>query len=227
MADGARIKTLDTAPDLAALRELIRQNGALLRDDPELLADLGLRLDAANLVDFGPAALARVAATAKRESKARRQLEATARANFAAQAQTHAAVIDLLEARNHSDLARRVDEVATLRFGLTGAAVALEGPMRVPAGWHALVEGQVDLILGPRKLARMGFHAPALALFGDKASNVRSMAMVRLAIWEPARQGVLAFGSPEPEGFTRDMGHELVDFLGRVFERTAERWPVL
>jgi uncharacterized protein YigA (DUF484 family) len=227
MSDGARIKTLDTAPDLAALRDLIRQNGALLRDDPELLSDLGLRLDAANLVDFGPAALARVAATAKRESKARRMLEATARANFAAQAQTHAAVIDLLEARNHSDLVRRMDEVATLRFGLTGAAVALEGPERVPAGWYRLVEGQVDLILGPQKLNRMGFHAPALALFGDKAANVKSMAMVRLAIWEPARQGVLAFGSPEPEGFTKDMGHELVDFLGRVFERTAERWPVL
>lgn len=227
MSDGARIKTLDTAPDLAALRDLIRQNGALLRDDPELLSDLGLRLDAANLVDFGPAALARVAATAKRESKARRTLEATARANFSAQAQTHAAVIDLLEARNHSDLARRVDEIATLRFGLTGAAVALEGPDRAPAGWYRLVEGQADLILGPQKLARMGFHAPALGLFGDKGSNVKSMAMVRLAIWEPARQGVLAFGSPEPEGFTKDMGHELVDFIGRVFERTAERWPVL
>ena len=226
MSDGARIKTLDTAPDLAALRDLIRENGALLRDDPELLADLGLRLDAANLVDFGPAALARVAATAKRESKARRMLEATARANFSAQAQTHAAVIDLLEARNHSDLVRRMDEVATLRFGLIGAAVALEGPMRVPAGWYPLVEGQVDLILGPQKLNRMGFHAPALGLFGDKAASVKSMAMVRLAIWEPARQGVLAFGSPDPEGFTKDMGHELVDFLGRVFERTAERWPL-
>ncbi len=227
MSDGARIKKLDGAPDLAALRDLIRDNGALLRDDPELLSDLGLRLDAANLVDFGPAALARVAATAKREGKARRMLEATARANFSAQAQTHAAVIDLLEARNHSDLARRVDEVATLRFGLTGAAVALEGPERVPAGWYPLVEGQVDLILGAQKLARMGFHAPALGLFGDKAASVKSMAMVRLAIWEPAREGVLAFGSPEPDGFTKDMGHELVDFLGRVFERTAERWPVL
>ena len=40
-------------------------------------------------------------------------------------------------------------------------------------------------------------------------------------------QGVLAFGSPDPEGFTRDMGVELVAFLARVVERTAERWPVL
>jgi hypothetical protein len=51
--------------------------------------------------------------------------------------------------------------------------------------------------------------------------------MVRMAIWEPARQGLLAFGSPEPKGFTADMGAELVAFLARVVERTAERWPVL
>jgi uncharacterized protein YigA (DUF484 family) len=53
------------------------------------------------------------------------------------------------------------------------------------------------------------------------------MAMVRLAIWEPARQGLIAFGSGDPEGFTPDMGAELVAFLARVVERTAERWPVL
>lgn len=53
------------------------------------------------------------------------------------------------------------------------------------------------------------------------------MAMVRLAIWEPARIGVLAFGSDDPEGFTPDMGSELVAFLARVVERTAERWPVM
>jgi uncharacterized protein YigA (DUF484 family) len=227
MSDGARIKRLDAAPDLAALRDLIKDNGALLRDDPELLAELGLRLDAANIVDFGPAALARVAATAKRESSARRSLEAVARANFSAQAQTHAAVIDLLEARNHSDLARRVDEVATLRFGLSGAVVALEGPERVPAGWHALVEGQADLILGAQKLTRMGFYAPAAPLFGERAEHVKSMAMVRMALWEPAREAVLAFGSPDPNGFTKEMGSELVAFIARVFERTAERWPVL
>ena len=36
--------------------------------------------------------------------------------------------LDLLEARNHSDLARRLDEVAQGRFGLAGAVIALEKP---------------------------------------------------------------------------------------------------
>ena len=51
------------------------------------------------------------------------------------------------------------------------------------------------------------------------------MALVRMAVWSPLRQGVLAFGSREPAGFTPDMGAELVAFLARVVERTAERWP--
>lgn len=209
------------------LRQVLRAHPHLIRDDADLLTDLGLRLDAANLVDFGPAALARVHAAHKRESTARKQLEATARANFAAQAQTHAAVVDILDSRNHSDLARRIDEMASLRFGLVGAAIAIEGPGRAPAGWYSLVEGQTDLILGAQSLSRMGFHAPARGLFGDKGEQVHSMAMVRVAIWEPARVGVLAFGSPDAKGFTEDMGAELVAFLARVVERTAERWPVL
>ena len=225
MSEASWSKAADLDPQ--AVLDLLRANPELIRGDAELLAELGLRLDAANIIDFGPAALTRVVEAHKREAGARKQLEATARANFAAQAQTHAAVIDILESRNQSDLARRVDELSTLRFGLVGAVIACEGPERVPAGWYELIEGQVDLIMGPTRLALMGFHAPALGLFGDKAETVRSMALVRMAIWEPARQGILAFGSPEPKGFTADMGAELVAFLARVVERTAERWPVL
>jgi uncharacterized protein YigA (DUF484 family) len=137
-------------------------------------------------------------------------------------------VIDLLDARNHSDLAWRLDEIARNRFGLAAGIIVLEDAERAPAGWKRLVEGQVDMILGgAHRLARMGFAPTALPLFGDKAEFVRSMAMVRMSMWEPARQGILAFGSEDPEGFTEDMGAELVAFLARVAERTAERWPIL
>ena len=99
-------RQIDSAAE--ELRRVLRSHPELIRDDAALLADLGLRIDAANLVDFGPAALAKVSAAHKRETTVRRKLEAMARANFSAQAQTHAAVIDILESRNHSDLARRV-----------------------------------------------------------------------------------------------------------------------
>ena len=224
--DGARAEDLRLDPE--AVRAFLAANPEILRTDEALLADLGLRVAADNVVEYGPAALARVHAAHKREATVRRKLEATARENFAAQAQTHGAVIDLLESRNHADLARRVDDLAQLRFGLTAGVLALEGPENTPAGWRTLVEGQVDMILdGHQRLHRMGFAPTALGLFGERADNVKSMAMVRLAIWEPARQGLMAFGSADPQGFTADMGAELVAFLARVVERTAERWPVL
>lgn len=211
-----------------ALKALLRAEPGLILDDPALLDDLGLRPAAANVVEFGPVALARVKTAHAREAAQRRELEATARANFTAQAQTHGAVIDLLEARNHADLARRVDDLAQLRFGLVAGAVAVEGPGRAPAGWRALAEGQVDLILGGRsRAASMGFHPVVLPLFAERGPQVKSMALVRLAIWEPAREGLIAFGSADPTGFSADMGAELVAFLARVVERQAERWPVL
>ncbi|MFZ0267146.1 DUF484 family protein [Caulobacter sp.] len=213
--------------DPAVVRDFLLAEPGFLHSDPDLLSDLGLRPDASNIVDFGPAALARVSAAHEREALVRRHIEATARANFSAQAQTHAAVIDLLDARNHSDLARRVDEMAILRFGLAAGVVVLEGPGRVPAGWHGLIAGQIDMTMGDHGVARMGFHAPALGLFGERMEDIKSMAIVRMALWEPSRQGLLAFGSADPEGFTADMGSDLVAFLARVVERTAERWPIL
>jgi hypothetical protein len=206
------------------VREFLLAQPEKLRSDGELLATLGLRVHVDNVVAFP--ALARKVAAHERETGARKKLEAVARANFAAQAQTHAAVVDLLDSRNHADLARRLDEIARLRFGLAAAVIGIEAPGRAPAGWRALPQGSADRLLGPQKLARMGEPMHSEALFSEDADQVKSVAMVRLAIWTPARQGVLAFGSKDENGFAPDMGAELVAFLARVVERTAERWPV-
>ncbi|WP_068875492.1 MULTISPECIES: DUF484 family protein [unclassified Phenylobacterium] len=213
--------------DPSAVRRFLADNPDFLKADQGLLAELGLTVaGSSNVVEFAP--MARVHAAHQREAEQRALLEETARANFAAQAQTHGAVVDLLDARNLSDLARRVDDLARIRFGLAAGMIALECEGLPPAGWRPLVEGQVDLILdGPRRMARMGFAPTALGLFGPDAGEIRSMAMVRMAIWEPSRQGLLAFGSASPDDFTPDMGAELVAFLARVVERTAERWPLL
>jgi uncharacterized protein len=215
------------AKDWIVVADFLREHPNLIREDADLLAELGLWIKADNVVEFGPAALAHLSAAQTREKVARRQLEATARINFAAQAQTHAAVIDLLEARNQSDLARRVDEIARTRFGLVAGVIALEVPETVPAGWRPLPPEGVDGLLGYGKLSRMGEPGAAQALFGAEGVNVASVALVRIGLWTPVRQGLLAFGSSDEDGFTHDMGAELVALLAQVVERTAERWPVL
>jgi uncharacterized protein YigA (DUF484 family) len=209
-----------------AVRRFLADNPQFLREDDGLLEELGLKLAAGNVVDFGPAAIARVHAAHQREAMQRQQLEEIARANFSAQAQTHGAVVDLLDARDHADLAARLDHLAQHRFGLAAGVIAVEGE-QAPEGWRSLVEGQVAMVLGDHGLARMGVLPIALGLFGARQNEIRSVALVRMAIWEPSREGLLAFGAADPKGFTADMGSELVAFLARVVERTAERWPAL
>jgi len=217
----------EASPVWPELRAWLKANPEHFLHDHELLAELGLKPTAPNVVEFGPAALTRLEAVVQRESGARKAIEQVARANFAAQAQTHVTVLDLLEARNHTDLARRLDAACQARFGLAAAVIALERPGTAPFGWRLLPEDGVTELLGEHGLSRLGPVAAGETLFGARAEAVKSVALVRMALWAPPRHALVAFGSPDPAGFTPEMGCELIAFVTRVVERVAERWPVL
>lgn len=226
------LSTKPTEPHWPEIRAWLQANPQTLADDRSLLEEIGLKPHGRNVVEFGRAALTRLEAAAEREADARKRIESIARANFAAQTQTHVAALDLMEARNPSDLARRLDAVAQGRFGLAGAAIALEKPGGVPFGWRGLEAGGVDALLGEHGLTWLGPNFDGLNLFGAAEAEVKSVALIRMAPQFPgadipARHAVCAFGSPEDDGFTPTMGCELVAFIARVVERTAERWPIL
>lgn len=73
------------------VRGWLQGHGELLTGDRALLEELGLRPHGPNVVDFTPAALTRLEAEVERETDARKRIETVARANFAAQTQTHVA----------------------------------------------------------------------------------------------------------------------------------------
>ena len=232
-------QTLDTTADLSEaggdlhwpqVRQWLEANGRHLLDDRTLLEELGLKADGRNVVDFGRAALSKMEALAQREAGARRLIEEISRTNFAAQTQTHVAALDLMEANNHIELARQLDMSTQARFGLAGAAVALEKPGLVPFGWKSLEPGRVDALLGEDGRNWLGPNFTGLDLFGPADGEVRSVALVRMSLRFPdqdqARPALCAFGSVEDEGFTPAMGCELIAFVARVFERMAQRWPL-
>ena len=181
--------TTQPASDAPGWRAALLSDPDLIRGDAELLRLLGLKLAASNVVEFGPVALARLEAERRRESEARFEIQALAESNFAAQAQTHQAVLDLLQARNNADLAFRLDLAARRRFGLGAGLLACEGA--APAGWSALPSGSTDALLGGAE-ARMGERSGCELLFGDEAAKVGSLALVRLS---PHAQGVDRSGS--------------------------------
>ena len=211
------------------VRAWVQAHPDSLTGDAALLEEMGLQARG-QVVDLGRAALTRLEAVVEREAGARKQIETVARANFAAQTQTHAAALDLMEAKSHADLARRLDAAAQARFGLAAAAVALEKPGGVPFGWRSLIPGKVDRLVGEDGLHWLGENFEGLDLFGPAEDQVKSVALIRMApqfAGGAARNALCAFGSPEVDGFSPAMGCELAAFITRVVERMAERWPVL
>lgn len=232
-------QSLDTSADHSDMtndlhwpqvRLWLETNGQHLLEDRELLEQLGLRAEGRNVVDFGRAALHKMEANAQREAGARRLIEEISRTNFAAQTQTHVAALDLMEATSHIELARQLDMTTQARFGLAGAAIAIEKPGIVPFGWKALEPGRVDALLGEDGRNWLGPNFTGLDLFGPADGEVRSVALVRMNIRfadeSDPRAALCAFGSVEDEGFTPAMGCELIAFVARVFERMAGRWAL-
>lgn len=227
------------SPDLAEqpgtlhwpeVRAWLETSGQRLLEDRALLEQLGLKAEGRNVVDFGRAALTRMEALAEREAGARRLVEEISRTNFAVQTQTHVAALDLMEATGLIELARQLDISTQARFGLAGAAIAVEKPGLVPFGWKALEVGRVDALLGDDGLNWLGPNFTGLDLFGPADGEVRSVALVRMTLrFEGSvapRPALCAFGSTEDEGFTPAMGGELIAFVARVVERMAWRWPL-
>ncbi len=219
----SEVLNIEAASGWAEARSLILLNPELLCDDSHLLQALGLRPHAQNVLEFGPAALARLEAARERETTARQEIEAIAKANHSAQGQAHDLVLDLLCATNSADLAYRLHEGAQRRFGLEMAAVGVEG--HAPAGWRSLPVGLVGYVIEPGRSCAVGPCTGGGEIFGEAAERVKSVALIRLSLFDPKRAGLVAFGSADPEGFTSDMGVELIAFVGQVVERLAERWP--
>jgi uncharacterized protein len=215
------------ALDWDTLKARLPEFAEALKHDPALLEQMGLSAKKRNLIDFGPAALSRLEAKAMKDFDLRRQLETTSRANFDAQTQTHHLVLNLMQARNHSDLANRLASEARVRFGLVTATIALENTGPVPLGWKTIEDGGVDYIIGEGAPSLLGPEGACRVLFGDDIKRVKSAAVLRLNLWREGRPGVIAFGASDFEGFRADMGAELVLFVAHVVERIADRWPVL
>jgi uncharacterized protein len=207
-----------------AIRAFLRARPEFLKDDPELMRRLGVRPDASNVIDFSREALSRAAQAHQRETSVRRRLEAVARANFEALATTHDAVLELLDAADPTDLSRRLMKLARSRFGLAAAILATEG--EAPEGWKPLAAGQCDLALGAGRPTRLGVAPTALGLFGAAAPQIGSVALIRLKLSPQPREGLLAFGAGTTDAFSADMGQDLIDFIARVIERVASRWPM-
>ncbi|PWC54905.1 DUF484 family protein [Azospirillum sp. TSO22-1] len=158
-----------------------------------------------------------------------RELITTTRANLNSQNRIHAAVLFLLDAQNFEQLIQTIatDLAVLLDLDVAGLVVESNG-LDIPhvhrTGVRVVEPGMIDQWLGTRDVVLAADTPGDPELFGPGAGLVRSQALIRLQISSETPEGLLAFGSRDPEMFHPGQGTELVCFLARVVERCIRSW---
>jgi hypothetical protein len=93
------------------------------------------------------------------------------------------------------------------------------------AGWRDLPPGGVADLLGARRDARWDSPPPPNCCSATPRPRWAAPRLSACGCGTTARAAGLRLA--RPEGFTPDMGAELIAHLARVIERVAGRWPVL
>jgi len=163
-----------------------------------------------------------------------KSLISISRANLAAQARVHNAVIAILGAKTFeqliqvvtTDLANLLDaDVVTIAVERQNAGQGAPRAKLPHPGVQILDPGTVGEVLGPDHDVVLQTDTEAdPRLFGDGAGLVRSAALARLPVSPKAPAGMLCIGTRKPGKFQTGQGTELLSFLARALGVTIAAW---
>lgn len=215
----------------------------ILRDDQLMRALLAAdrRTAGRNVVDLRGVLVDRLEERLDRLEDTHREVLAAAYENVAGMNQVHRACLALLDPVDFAGFLRVLTRetpgtlgVEIIRLGLEapaaepGQPLGPPGPLRrvvvaLPAG-GAADYARLGRGLGARKVTLRQVDPAPETLYGADAGGIRSEALMRIDLGEGNLEGLLAFGSTDPNRFHPDQGADLLTFFAGVFERCLRRW---
>lgn len=194
----------------------------------------------ANIVDLRGIAMQRLETRLDRLEDTHRSVIAAAYENLAGTNQVHRAVLQLLEPTNFESFIKALTgEVAqTLRVDVVRLVLETlqeDGPADptlrrlgevlqvAPAGFvgNYLTNGRN----GPgRQIVLRPVTALAVNIYGERAEDIQSEALMKLDLGPGRLPGMLVFASEDPAQFKSTHGTDLLQFFAGVFERAMRRW---
>ena len=223
-----RLKDALTAEDVCAY----------LRDHPDFLVHHGdlvhhltppSRDRGRGVVDLQAYMVERLRGEIRLLKDQQRELIGTSRANMNSQNRIHAAVLFLLDAQSFEQLIQTITTDLAVLLDLDVACLIVESnghdhPHVQTSGVRVVEPGAVNRRLGRADVVLNADIQGDPDLYGPGAGLVRSEALIRLQVSSETPEGMLAFGSREPDTFHTGQGTELVGFLARVVERVIRGW---
>ncbi len=225
------------------LRDLILSKPERLLDDRDVMNALvgaNERAMGANIVDLRGIAMQRLETRLDRLEDTHRSVIAAAYDNLAGTNQIHRAILQLLEpASFEAFMASLSGEVAqTLRVdvvhlvletvqqdGDSDPAIRKLGAILqvAPRGFvgNYLTNGRN---LAGKPVVLRPVTALAATVYGPRAGDIRSEALMKLDFGKGRMPAMLVFGSEDPHQFKTMHGTDLLAFFAGIFERLMRRW---
>ncbi len=210
------------------------------RDVMNALVAANERAMGANIVDLRGIAMQRLETRLDRLEDTHRSVIAAAYENLAGTNQVHRAILQMLDPLNFEDFLKVLasDVAETLRVDCV--RLVLESVQDDDVDDPALGRlGDVLCVADPGFVSEYlsnGRNVPLRpvvlrqvvpssdAIYGDRAGDIRSEALMKLDFGTGRLPGMLAMGSEDPHQFKPVHGTDLLAFFAGVFERTMRRW---
>jgi uncharacterized protein YigA (DUF484 family) len=191
---------------------------AFLRDHPELVSVLAPPTKFEDgVLDMQHFMIEKLQAELAELRNSQRELLSASRVNLSSQERIHAAVLAVIEARTLEDIGRIVAEDYRSILDVTTSSLCFEGKNQTSSrNIVTLDPGTIGELLGERSILLRHDVAGDTRLFGDKAKEVRSDALVLIDLGPQSGPGLLALGSHEADRFHPGQGTELLGFMARA-----------
>jgi len=222
--------------DVDTIRAFIHAHPEIVADDTELLGTIIPAIYALEdgAYDMQRFAIDRLKSQNDELIRQRDRAMNSLRVNAAVAARMQTAVLAILEARNFEEMIRMITSRLAGIIDVDRIQMCVEETHEgmidnlteaEKLGVRIVPECGVDAMLGEagNTLLESDTHGPAM-LFGPSGRDVRSYALVRLAISPIAPPGLLALGSHDPDTYDSRQGTDLLEFLARVIERQVRAW---
>ena len=225
---GRQVKLI-TAEDVVAY---LKAHPTFVAEHPEVaLGPSAVPKDASpGVIDMQQAILKRLRSEIDRLKNERTEIIANSRQNQIVQNRIQAAVISIIQATTFEKMihvvTHELPELLDVDFITLAIEANADAPKRVPMrGVYVLEPGTIDAAIGPDRQARLRSDIVGEdAFFGEIGRFVRSDVLMRLTVSSGAPDGVMCFGSRDPQAFGPDMATELLFFLAKVLENTIRAW---
>ncbi|MDO8290975.1 MAG: DUF484 family protein [Parvibaculum sp.] len=231
-ADAAPIKRSTPSLDASDVRAFLLLNPDFVLHDSELLTQLmPKRDDGENVVDMQSFVITKLQRQVRTLRDIQTDLIEASSLNSLAREQVHAAALSMLDAPSFDALVEYItlpDGLART-LGLASATICMEATGNVSRadtiGIRLLERGGVARMMGGTHDYRLVANVQGSAgLYGDRADEVRSEALVRLEFSRVTPPGLLALGGRDMDQFHPDQAADLLEFLARIVERCVRLW---